>query len=298
MHDVYAYGVIAPSTLIELADEFPPSGGYSEIRAVQSSLGGEAAGSAYVLARLGVPTKLHGTRLDTDPASARVVELLSEAGVDCSAITMDRDSKAVTEVVFAHGGERTIFGTYGRMLEDQSWDPPLKEAVRESRIVCADPFFHEESEALARWCAELETPLVTVDTPADSTMARLAAVVIISDEFISRTSETSDPRDVVAEYASQTSALVIYTRGGRSLWYGRSSTRPKDFTPFAVDVRDTAGAGDSFRGGVIYAMLNGYEDDQLVRIGSAVAALVSQRPPGVLNSPTPAELETFLGFHS
>ena len=29
MHDVYAFGVFAPSTLIVLEDDYPPSGGYA-----------------------------------------------------------------------------------------------------------------------------------------------------------------------------------------------------------------------------------------------------------------------------
>jgi len=298
MHDVYAYGVIAPSTLIELRDDFPASGGYSEIEAVHASLGGEAAGSAYVLARLGVPTKLQGSQLTTDQPSAKVVETLSEAGVDVSAITLSPDIEGTMEIVFAHGGDRTIFGTYGRMLSMRSWDPPSRGDIEASRIVCADPFFMDESLALARWCTELETPLVTVDIPADTEMTRLAEVVIISEEFTARTMKTAGPTDVVAEYTAQCPGLVIHTRGSRTLWYARGQVgTPKEFKPFSVDARDTTGAGDSFRAGVIYGMLHGRDDDELVRLGSGVAALVSQRAPGVLNSPTATELKTFLDSH-
>jgi sugar/nucleoside kinase (ribokinase family) len=61
-----------------------------------------------------------------------------------------------------------------------------------------------------------------------------------------------------------------------------------------VHVRDTTGAGDSFRAGIIYGMLNGQEDEELIRTGAAVAALVCERFPGVLNSPTEGELSEFL----
>lgn len=92
MHDVSADGVIASSTLIELVDEYPPAGGYSEVAEVHPSLGGEAAGGAYVLERFGTHTKLAGTRLGDDDSSARVRELLSAAGVDSSGIGLAPDA--------------------------------------------------------------------------------------------------------------------------------------------------------------------------------------------------------------
>lgn len=88
MHDVYAYGVIAPSTLIELSDDDPSPGGYAEIAGVHPSIGG-TAGGAFVLARLGVATKLNGNRLGDDDSSVRTLGLLTAAGVDCSAITLE-----------------------------------------------------------------------------------------------------------------------------------------------------------------------------------------------------------------
>ena len=54
MHDVYAFGVIAPSTLLVLEDDYPPSGGYAEIAGVYPSFGGEAAGGGLGCGRSGV----------------------------------------------------------------------------------------------------------------------------------------------------------------------------------------------------------------------------------------------------
>ena len=67
---------------------------------------------------------------------------------------------------------------------------------------------------------------------------------------------------------------------------------------FAVDVQDTTGAGDSFRAGIIYGMLRGFDTERMIRTASAVAALVCQGVPGVLHSPTEAELEAFLAARS
>lgn len=297
MHDVYAYGVIAPSTLIELSDDYPPAGGYAEIAAVHPSIGGEAAGGAYVLARLGVATKLNGNRLRDDDLSARTLELLGAAGVDCSAIRLERDIASVTEFVLAGGEARTILGTYRSLLAEQAWSDPSREDIRASRIVCLDPFFLDASEQAARWCGETGTPYVTVDVSPDSAVAAGADVLVISEEFAARTFDTPDPREVLAGYLERCGGLVVLTRGSRALLYGRRGEQSQEYDPFRVEARDTTGAGDSFRAGIIYAMLRGYPDEGLVRTAGAVAALVCQRPPGVVNSPTQPELELFLDQH-
>jgi sugar/nucleoside kinase (ribokinase family) len=298
MHDVYAFGVIAPSTLLVLEDEYPPSGGYAEIAGVYPSFGGEAAGGAYVLARLGVGTKLGGNWLGDDESSAHVIEVLSAAGVDCSAIRREGNTRAVREVVLSVAGARTVLGTYKKLMADGAWNAPSEEDIRSSRMVCLDPFFGGESLQAARWCVDADTPYVTVDAAPDSEIAQQAAVLVVSEEFATREFGPHEPREMLATYTDHCHGLVILTRGSEPLVYGRRNGHPQDFTPYSVDVRDTTGAGDSFRAGIIYAMLNGDDDDQLVRTAGAVAALVCERFPGVVNSPSEAELSEFLTRHA
>jgi sugar/nucleoside kinase (ribokinase family) len=293
MHDVYAYGVVAPSTLVELDGSFPDEAGYAEITRIHPSLGGEAAGGAYVLARLGVATKLSGNRLGSDPDSQRVLGLLATAGVDCSAIRTDAE-EPVTELVISGEGERTVLGSYGRMLARKAWSEPSRADIESARIVCLDPFFGEASEQAAQWCLDTSTPYVTVDTPPDSAIAEHAAAVIISEEFAARSFDSSDPGTVMTTFTRRCNGLVILTRGAKPLLFSRDGAAVRDFIPFRVEARDTTGAGDSFRAGVIYGMLKGYDDAGLIETASAVAAMVSRQVPGVLSSPTVAELEGFL----
>lgn len=298
MHDVYAYGVIAPSTLIELRDDYPSPGGYAEIAGVHPSIGGEAAGGAYVLARLGVATKLNGNRLGDDDASVRTLGLLTAAGVDCTAITSEPHAPAVTEVVLVTENARTVLGTYRKLTAAAAWNDPSKEDIRASRIVCLDPFFSEASQQAARWCRETGTPYVTVDVSPTSEVARAAEVLVISEEFATRTFDRSDPREVHSAYVERCGGLVVLTGGSKRLLYGRRGEQLRQYQPFSVEARDTTGAGDSFRAGIIYGMLRGYSDERLVSTASAVAALVCQRLPGVLNSPTEQELEEFVDQHA
>ncbi len=72
------------------------------------------------------------------------------------------------------------------------------------------------------------------------------------------------------------------------------SAPSKQFKPYRVQVVDSAGAGDSFRAGVIYGLLQQWGDDQTIQYAAAVAALVCASFPGVLNSPSHAEVMQFI----
>ena len=293
MHDVYAYGVIAPSTLVEIADPFPTEAGYAEVAGVHQSFGGEAAGGAYVLARLGLATKLAGSELSDDDTSRWVVEQLSSAGVDCSDVRMV-DERGVTEFVVASGDQRTIFATYGQMLADQAWGAPQRGDILSSRLVCLDPFFGEASQQVARWCREGGIPYVTIDALPESDLIRHAEAAVISEEFAARTFGHHEAGELLRAYTDRCDGLVILTRGRSPLWYGRKGSAARRSSVFDVEVLDTTGAGDSFRAGVIFGLLRGMGDDDIVRTANAVAAMVCQSSPGVLHSPTESELADFL----
>jgi sugar/nucleoside kinase (ribokinase family) len=57
---------------------------------------------------------------------------------------------------------------------------------------------------------------------------------------------------------------------------------------------DSAGAGDSFRGGLIYGLLQGWSDDETVRFASALASLVCTTTPGCVNPPSLEQVHELL----
>jgi sugar/nucleoside kinase (ribokinase family) len=298
VHDVYAYGIIAQSTLCTLAGDFPPRAGYAEIAKaseVGHTVGGEATGSAYVLARLGIGAKLDGSWLSNDAASRQIIRLLSDAGVDCSRISLKDGAESIREFVFSDSETRTVFGNYGRMLGGRrAWNEPSGDDVRASRIVCLDPFLGEQSVQAAEMCVEAGTPYVTIDVIPDSEIGRRAAVLIISEEFRKRTVAAGDRSEAFAAYAAECSGLVILTDGASPILFGFRGTSPASFAPFSVEVTDTTGAGDAIRAGIIYGILEGLNGMELIRTGCAVAAMVCESMPGFINSPTRPELVRFL----
>jgi sugar/nucleoside kinase (ribokinase family) len=53
---------------------------------------------------------------------------------------------------------------------------------------------------------------------------------------------------------------------------------------------DTLAAGDTFRAGVVYGILKGWSDLEIVRFASATAAVSCMRFPSVYEPPTLAEI--------
>jgi sugar/nucleoside kinase (ribokinase family) len=298
VHDVYAYGIVAQSTLCTLEGRFPPRAGYAEIARlaeVGHTIGGEAAGGAYVLARLDVATKLDGNWLSAGEASGRMIQLFSDAGVDCSRISLVDDCETLREFVFSDGETRTVFGNYGRVLGgDRTWNEPSSDDIRASRIVCLDPFLGEESAQAAEICVEAGVPYVTIDVAPGVEIGRWAEVLIVSGEYLSRTLGVIDRQEALAAYTEDCRGLVVLTDGAAPVFFGRREAESTTLAPFAIDVEDTTGAGDAIRAGIIYGMLKGLDGWDLVRTGCAVAGMVCERMPGFINSPTEAELLAFL----
>jgi sugar/nucleoside kinase (ribokinase family) len=301
VHDVYAYGVIAQSTLCTLEGRFPPRAGYAEIADIAEighTIGGEAAGGSYVLARLGISTKLDGNWLNAGEASRRIVRLLFGAGVDCRRISLVDNCETFREFVFSDGETRTVFGNYGRVLSgDRTWNEPSADDIRASRIVCLDPFLGEESARAADICVDAGVPYVTIDVAPGTEIGRRAEVLIVSSEYLSRTLGVVDRLEAFAAYRQDCDGLVVLTDGASPVVFGYLGAEPTTCAPFPVEVEDTTGAGDAFRAGVIYGMLKGLTGKELVETGCAVAGMVCERMPGFIKSPTEAELLAFVDAH-
>ena len=91
-----------------------------------------------------------------------------------------------------------------------------------------------------------------------------------------------------------TEGLVIITSGEQDMLYGRKGQPMKQMKPFAVEVKSTLGAGDTFKAGCIYGLLQGMADDEIVRFASACSAIAISRFPLPLNPPTMAEVSALL----
>ncbi|MGD0165782.1 MAG: carbohydrate kinase family protein [Gaiellaceae bacterium] len=314
MTDVYLYGHVSTGVIVRLEDRYPGPDGYAEIAETLDNHCGEAAGSAIVLARLGASTVLEGNWISDTPACRATLAFLVSRGIDCSGLVVKPGYPGVNEITISDGESRTVFGRYKNLLSTtQQWEAPNLSRIAAARIVCVDPSFGDTTLAVAAAAKVAGKPLVTSDARPDSELAALAEAVAVSAELMARDYPEALRSDEAREelfyqYLERCPGLVIFTAGSRPLWYGRGrSCKPapglaqpgerRELAPFPVEIVDSAGAGDSFRGGLVYGLLHGWSDEQTVRFASAVAALVCTTTPGCIHPPSLEQVKAFIEQH-
>ena len=288
MSDVYVYGMTVLSTIHRLGGAFPARDGYQEIKSSFVMPGGEGANCAVVLRHLGVSVTLDGCLLGDETAQP-LKQYLEARGIDCSKMSREEGFAGWRDVVYCDGESRTVFGWFGANLFGQRrlWTEPCEASICSARCVALDPFFGDESERAASLCCTHETPYVTIDSPYDGAIAQGAAAVICSREFLEREYPTRSADELFKAYREACGGLVVFTFGTDSIVYAsRGDGQAKELRPFRVEAADTLAAGDTFRAGVVYGMLQGWADVQTVRFAAGCAAVACTRFPSVHEPPS------------
>lgn len=298
--DIYAFGHVSTGRILRLRDPFPAADGYGEVIEDLENHSGEATGSALVLAALGCSVRLEGNWIGDNEPCRRTLEFLGSRGIDVSGLRVEPGYAGVQELVIADGHSRTVFGRYCDLLfTARQWDMPELERMRGAKLAIVDPAFGEATLRVARAAAELGIPLATCDTEPEGELARRSAILAVSNEYLRRafpgTDVEGEAREALFErYLRSCPGLVVFTSGSGAIRYGRATTETGTIEPFRVEVVDSAGAGDSFRGGLAWALLDRRTDRDAVRFAAAVAGLVCTTTPGCVHPPKREQVEALL----
>ncbi len=289
--NVYVYGMTVLSTIHQLKAKFPAADGYQEIIRTFVMPGGEAANAAIVLSNLGVPVTLDGPYLG-DLTAEPLRSYLKKFNVDCSLLHHRTGFPGWRDIVFCDGDTRTVFGWFVDYLFGGSklWNKPSEQAIKSARCVALDPFFGDESQDVALLCQKHKIDYVTIDCRLDSIITKGARVLVCSKEFLDREYPGVEPQELLKQYQSNCSGLVIFTFGGRTVLFASAGKAIETFQPYSIKVVDTLAAGDTFRAGIVYGILKGWSDLEVVRFASATAAVSCTRFPSVYEPPTLAEI--------
>jgi sugar/nucleoside kinase (ribokinase family) len=286
MYDVYLYGMISASTVYVLDDKFvyPPANQYAEIKSALPSIGGEAVNSAIMLSKLGIKTKLDGNWLNPKN-SPTILNILEPFNIDTSRLTVE-EGYGTEEIVITDRDSRTVFGNYASFHSGgKQWNTPFEEDISNAQMVALDPYFKTESPLIARWCVQHGKPYVTLDCRYDEFMTQHAEAVVISHELRDQAYPGEDMKEVFNLYLENCNGLIIFTFGSDELWFARKGETIRKFEPYKIIPVDTTGAGDTFRAGIVYGLLQGWNDEQTIRFASAVAACVCLTIPHSINAP-------------
>jgi len=286
MHIVYLYGRISFSTVYILDEKcrYPERNQYAEIKQCLLSVGGDAANSAIMLSKLDIKTKLDGSWISKRTSNS-ILNILNSFNIDISSLKIDRNYGS-EEIIIIDNTSRTIFGNYYSIHSGvNKWNTPNKMDIRNASLISLDPYFGEESIKVAELCKLYKKAYVTIDCRYNEYIAQNAEVIIISQQFLQIEYQNYTMLQIFKKYQKSCQGLVIFTCGSSELWYSRLGKMIKKCLPYKIKPIDTTSAGDSFRAGIIYGILNSWNDESTVQFASAVAACVCLTTPHTLNAP-------------
>ncbi len=296
-NEIYMHGQILGTHSFLLKDGFLQPDEYSEIKAKYFLPGGETGTAATVLSSLGASVKIDGTHIGTEVAPL-IKNFYKDKSVDLSSIFFDPDYEGLMDYVVIAGFVRSPMGVFQALYEPgakKRWNVPKEQDIAECKAAGIDPYFLEETRAAAELCVKHNKPYVTIDCCHDSYLHQHCAVNVVSKECTnSEQYREKSIEEIYTLLTDTTDGLVIITRGEKEMLYGRKGQPMKKMKPFAVEVKSTLGAGDTFKAGCIYGLLRSMSDDELVRFASACSAIAISRFPLPLNPPTMEEVNNLL----
>ncbi|NLZ45354.1 MAG: carbohydrate kinase family protein [Clostridiales bacterium] len=283
--NIYLFGMVLASTSF-LLKEFPKVDEYSEIKNIYRLPGGETGTCATVLSSLGINVKLDGNHIGRN-ISPLLNSFYKDKTVDLSSLNFDDNYDGLEDYIIISDKYRSPMGTFGNYFTngEKRWNSPKEEDIINCSVAAIDPFFQEQSEQAARFCVKHGKPYVTIDCSFNSYVHQNAAISIISGEGIHLYYPDMSREELFPLFIEKSDGLTIITNGGNDLFYGRKGTKMKRFSPYKVDVVSTLGAGDSFKAGCSYALLNGMDDDNIIKFASACSAVAITKFPLPLNPP-------------
>lgn len=318
MKPVLCLGDICADLIIPYADALKVKAGdlASGLSAdVRPAEGGSSANTACAIARLGLPVLFCGT-CGSDAYGHMLKNGLEREGVDASLLRMDADKPTqLVLLVLNEQGDRTAFACPAHLGSQHAILPaqiPADITDRISWLHVNGMMLREEPAAstqidLMRRCRAKGVP-VSFDI-------NVRVEALKSPVFFENLNDAKDSADYVlgsaideipmlanmhdaelaARILSESGAAVISRNGDQGADLYRGETR-LHAPAFPVTVADTVGAGDTFDGAFIAAILSGLSDNDALKEANAAAAICVSKSSG-RGSPTRAELDAFLADH-
>ena len=292
---------------------------FNDVSGFEKYVGGSPANIAVALAKLGAKSGLISCVSD-DGLGQYVCDYLKSMGVDLQGIAVDktgsRTSLAITEMKPSNC-EVVIYRNNAAdlSLSAQQIDPTYiasaKMLIVTGTALSTSP--SREATLLAIDYARRAGTLVVLDidyrpyswgSPEDSALyyqlaAGLSDIVIgnreefdVMEYMIDRGNKDDDK--TAARYLIKSTQVVVIKAGELgSKIYTRNGCHFEQGI-FPVTVKKPFGAGDSFAGALVYALLEGYGLQIGVKMGSAAAAINVSRDSCTEAMPTLKELQDFI----
>ncbi len=247
---------------------------------VRTLLGGEAFNTASALAGWDVPVALTGTALGSDPEADQLRALLDDPNLGLPRALVPDVTDAVTPVctirVFPDGEKQMS----GRGFKNAVAPPPLSPDLLTARpVVAVDPNLGRAAVQAALDAARAGCPVVAMDCEHEPEIVAACRILVTGREWLQRHYQAAlteaDARSLVERLVKDGGApTAIVTLGEKGCVVADREAGTFAAPAISVaDVVDTTGAGDTFRAGLCYGLLQHWPLHRTMRFASAAAAL-------------------------
>ena len=288
MADIVALGDVNVDIIAHFAS-YPGKGDDALAYSTEIHCGGSAANTAMALARMGLGVVLI-SRVGPDSLALKALNSLREAGVISSGL--QRDPAAMTGlmyVVVTPDGEWTILGHRGANVLTEPHQM-REEDIRDAKVLhlsgyalLADPQRSAAFLALEMACRHGLT--VTLDpgmSVPQAALDEMRALLPVIDLFLPNLPEAQaltgadSPQDCFRALVAAGVRVVALKLGEYGCLIG--GREGFIYVPgFAVEARDSTGAGDFFAAGMIAGWLGGLDWRSAAILGNAMGAMAVAR---------------------
>lgn len=296
--DCVGFGTNAVDFLIRVP-RYPEFNSKVELTGYTQAAGGEVATTMAGLQRLGLRTAYVG-RFGDDSAGEIGRQSLVDEGVDISfAETIPNSRTQIAFIIIDETtGERTVIWEREAKLAYTKAEAPVEIAKR-GKILHFTP--HDTAACLEMAITARGAGAVVssdIDNLFDGIEELLSHIdiLIASSEFPERLTGIADKRQALIAINEQYGCAVTGVTLGESgslLYCGGEFIETSGFE-VPGGCKDTTGAGDSFRVGLLYGLLTGLTVEESARAANAVAALKCRAVGARTSLPNVDELGSFL----
>ena len=260
------------------------------------SPGGQTATALCTCASMGLTTSYIGT-FGTDDNARETRDALERRTVDLSnAVAREGPNPFAVVLLDAHRGERIVLWRRESELALRPEDVSTA-TIHNTRLVHVDDVDEDAAIRAARAGREAGLPVTSdLERVTSRTMELVEAVTvpIFAESVPATLTGESDPERALRALRGRHPGMLSVTLGRRGAMLLDGDTLHAQ-PGFQVDVVDTTGAGDVFRGAFIVALLRGDAPADILQFATAAAALSCTRMGAISGIPPTKEIDALLG---
>ncbi|MGQ0732517.1 MAG: carbohydrate kinase family protein [Acidobacteriota bacterium] len=261
--------------------------------------GGQMATAMCTCARLGLRARYAGVT-GTDENGRRVRAELARRGIDLTDLVIrDAPNQFAVILVDENNGERIVLWDRDERLHMREREIPV-EAIASAGVLHVDDVDQAAAIRAAQIARSHDVPVTSdIDRLTDATAELVDAVSIpiFAEHVPTRLTGLNDLEQALRSLRRPHHRLLCVTLGEQGAM--ALDDEGVHYSPaFQVQAVDTTGAGDVFRAGFIYALLQRRSTDEMLRVANAAAAVSCTRLGALGGIPSLEEVDALVASGS